>query len=49
LLRSQVLGLLACRFFQHARGQSLGGGVGHLLHLGQIDVEARPLFAESTT
>jgi len=45
LLPSQEFGLLAGRVFENARGQSLGGGVGHLLHLRQINVETGPLVA----
>ena len=49
MLRSQEFGWSAGRVFAHARGQSLGGGVGHHLHLRQINVETGPLVAVRAT
>jgi hypothetical protein len=47
LLRPEEFGLLAGRFFEHASSQSLRRGVGHLLHLGQIDVQTWSLVPVS--
>jgi hypothetical protein len=46
LLVAEALGLLLQQAGEGALGQPLGGGLGQLLHGGQIDVEAGPLVAE---
>jgi hypothetical protein len=49
LLGGQVQGLLVGGLFEGPRGQSGGSGSGDLFHGVQIDVEARPLVAESAS
>ena len=44
---AELLALLRGRLFQGAGGQTLSGSKGHLFHLGQIDIQARPFFAKS--
>lgn len=48
LFRPQELGLLLRGRLERSRSQSPGGSHGHFLHLGQIDVQPRPGFAEGT-
>ena len=44
---SKLRGLPRRGFLQGASGQAERGGVGDLLHLGKIHIQARPLIAES--
>jgi hypothetical protein len=46
-LFSQLFALLCRRHLQGAGGQTLSGSVGHLFHLRQIDIQARPFVAKS--
>jgi hypothetical protein len=43
----QLLGLLLQEQLQRALRHSLGGGAGNLFHGSEIDIQARPLVAES--
>jgi hypothetical protein len=46
LLLCQLFPLPRGRFLQRAGGQTLGSSVGHLLHLGKIDIESGSLVAK---
>jgi len=48
LLLAQELCLLWGGFFESARGQAAGRGLGDLLHLGQINIQPWPLLPEGT-
>jgi hypothetical protein len=47
LFGAQEPGLLGGGFFEGSRRQAACGGDGHVLHLAQIDIESRPVVAES--
>src|SRR5580704_6632938 len=47
LVFSQLLALLSRGFLQRAGSQPLRGSMSHLLHLGQVHLETRPLLAKS--